>query len=164
MGRTSSRRHNLLGLVLLLGLALLLGACGTSSDAAETPGQPGETTQPSQDNPSSVPFHLADMDMQQLDELHGQPAGAYWVTQNDAVYLVVTAGQQPTAGYTVQVDTVTNDGTTLTVHAKLEGPGPGEMVAQVITYPMAVLVIPDESLHHRPVTVEWISDEDSDEQ
>lgn len=144
--------------LLLLGLVLITGACGNTGNASESTGQPQESSPQGQDAPTPVSFEIADINTQQLEELQEQPAGAYWVTVDDKTYLVVTAGQKPTAGYTLVVESVTYDGTALKVKAQLLEPNPGEMVAQVITYPMAVLSIADESFHQAPAAVEWITD------
>ena len=152
------RKRLFLGLVLLSGLLLILGACGSPGTAAESPNDTGDGS-PEQNGsePAPVAFQVEDIHFQQLDELQSQPAGAYWVTVDENTYLVVTAGEKPTAGYAIDVETVTYDGTELKVHAQLHEPKPGEVVAQVITYPMVVLSILDESLHHVPATVEWTS-------
>jgi len=143
--------------LLLLGLVLITGACGNTGNASESTGQPQESSPQGQDAPTPVSFEIADINTQQLEELQEQPAGAYWVTVDDKTYLVVTAGQKPTAGFTVHIEAVTFDGTALNIRAQLQEPKPGDMVAQVITFPMVALSILDESLHHAPATVEWTS-------
>lgn len=135
-------------LLALLSCLLLMTACSVAGGAADR----------SADDPRSVAFQVVDIEAPQLDDLRTQPPGAYWITVDDKPYLAVTAGEKPTAGYVVRIETVAYDGSALLVRARLQEPKPGDMVAQVITYPMAILSIQDESLHQLPATVEWITD------
>jgi len=146
------------GLALLPGLLLFTVACNNPGNTSEGRNEPAGETSQRELTDAPVPFQIVETDGQKLAELQEKPAGAYWVTVDGNNYLVVTAGQKPTAGYTLVVESVTYDGTALKVKAQLLEPNPGEMVAQVITYPMAVLSIADESFHQAPAAVEWITD------
>ncbi|MDW5298652.1 MAG: protease complex subunit PrcB family protein [Sedimentibacter sp.] len=62
---------------------------------------------------------------------------------NDDVYVVVTRGEKNTAGYEVEIDklTLSNvDGeNVLTVYAEYTDPKPGDVTAQILTYPFKVV-------------------------
>ena len=62
---------------------------------------------------------------------------------NDEVYVVVTRGEKNTAGYDVGVKELklsTQDGAkVLTVYAEFTDPVPGEVSAQILTYPYTVI-------------------------
>ncbi|MBI2875221.1 MAG: protease complex subunit PrcB family protein [Firmicutes bacterium] len=68
--------------------------------------------------------------------------GTYAVTEGSHTYLLAAWGEQPTAGYTVNFAGVREDGSKIRVSVRLRRPGPGDMVAQVITYPYALGRIP----------------------
>lgn len=62
---------------------------------------------------------------------------------NNRTYLVLTMGQQPSAGYTIQLkDLILKDGA-LKVLVKYEKPRKDEMVATVLTYPSLVVETDD---------------------
>jgi len=58
------------------------------------------------------------------------------------VYVVVTRGEKPTGGYTVNIDKIEKveeeDKFKLVVYAEFDDPEPGDVVSQVITYPYIV--------------------------
>lgn len=58
------------------------------------------------------------------------------------VYVIVTRGEKPTAGYEVEIDKITleskEDKTNMIVYANFADPTGGENLAQVICYPYAV--------------------------
>ncbi len=62
---------------------------------------------------------------------------------NDDVYVVVTREEKNTAGYEVEIDklTLSNvDGeNVLTVYAEYTDPKPGDVTAQILTYPFKVV-------------------------
>lgn len=55
------------------------------------------------------------------------------------VYVVVTRGEKPTAGYSVSIEDIRlkrmKNGTAMQVHALFKDPEAGKSVAQIITYP-----------------------------
>lgn len=73
------------------------------------------------------------------------------------VYVIVTRGEKPTAGYEVSIDKMTmektKDGTNMKVNATFTEPQEGVAVSQVITYPYAVASTDLTSL---PDTIELI--------
>ncbi|NYB73945.1 protease complex subunit PrcB family protein [Sedimentibacter hydroxybenzoicus DSM 7310] len=62
---------------------------------------------------------------------------------NDEIYVVVTRGEKNTAGYEVEIDKLTlteeNGENILTVYAEYTDPKPGDVTAQILTYPFAVV-------------------------
>lgn len=62
---------------------------------------------------------------------------------NDEIYVVVTRGEKSTAGYEVKIDKLTlteeNGENILTVYAEYTDPKPGDVTAQILTYPFAVV-------------------------
>lgn len=73
------------------------------------------------------------------------------------VYVLVTRGEKPTAGYEVTIEEMvtekTSKGTNLQVHALFKDPEEGESVAQVSTYPYAVALT---NLKALPETIELL--------
>lgn len=59
-------------------------------------------------------------------------------------YLVVAAGERPTGGYSVQFRSVRREGGAWVVEAAVQGPPPGAMVTQAITYPRRAVALPDD--------------------
>lgn len=76
---------------------------------------------------------------------------------DDKVYVLVTRGEKPTAGYEVSIEEIvaekTEKGTNLKVHALFKEPKEGKTVAQISTFPYAVAVTDLEKL---PDTIELL--------
>ena len=53
----------------------------------------------------------------------------------DKLYILVTYGEKPTGGYTVEVVNIDDKPETLEITVKFSEPEPGQMVTQAITYP-----------------------------
>jgi hypothetical protein len=74
---------------------------------------------------------------------------------NDEIFVVVTRGEKNTAGYEVEIDKITLsdvDGErVLTVYALYKDPKPGDVTAQVLTYPFAVVKTELEELPQKVV-------------
>ncbi|HCJ09887.1 MAG TPA: hypothetical protein DHW14_01815 [Clostridiales bacterium] len=84
-------------------------------------------------------------------------AGVYVKKFGDHRLVLVAMGERPTAGYGVVVDgvAVSEDGWVIDV--RFVEPGPGDIVAQVITYPYEVVRIADDG---RGVTVRDVTGEE----
>jgi hypothetical protein len=54
-------------------------------------------------------------------------------------YAVITAGQKPSGGYSVSVESVTRSGENVKVVYKVQSPPPGAVTTTVITYPYQVI-------------------------
>ena len=58
-------------------------------------------------------------------------------------YVFISAGEKPTAGYSVGINNIyTGGGGKLKVGYRINDPAPGDMVAQVISYPSVLVRIP----------------------
>lgn len=73
------------------------------------------------------------------------------------VYVVVTRGEKPTAGYSVDIEDIrlekSKKGTNMQVHSLFKEPKEGETVSQIITYPYSVA---GTDLTQLPDTIELI--------
>lgn len=73
------------------------------------------------------------------------------------VYVLVTRGEKPTAGYSAKIEDIriekTKSGTNMQVHALFKEPPAGEAVSQIITYPYSVA---ETELSSLPDTIELI--------
>lgn len=62
---------------------------------------------------------------------------------NDEIFVVVTRGEKNTAGYEVKIDKLnlkeTDGAKVLTVYAIYKDPKPGDVTAQILTYPFTVV-------------------------
>ena len=74
---------------------------------------------------------------------------------NDEIFVVVTRGEKNTAGYEVEIDKITlsqADGeNVLTVYAEYKDPKPGDVTAQILTYPFAVVKTDLEELPQKVI-------------
>jgi len=74
---------------------------------------------------------------------------------NDEIYVVVTRGEKNTAGYDVEIDKLTlneeNGEKVLTVYAKYTDPKPGDVTAQILTYPFTIVKTDLKELPQRVV-------------
>ena len=74
------------------------------------------------------------------------------------VYVVVTRGEKPTAGYDLKIEEIrlekTEEGSNLVVTALFKEPPEGEAVSQIITYPYKVA---QTELTELPSTIELIT-------
>ena len=94
---------------------------------------------------------LGDADLQDMVE----------TTDFDDHWLVVAfRGQVNTAGYGIAVDEVDYNGRSVRVSVSLSDPDPGEMVAQVISYPFAATVVPRQAVPVEEPTTWIMSTED----
>lgn len=82
------------------------------------------------------------------DELAAVDLSANWI-------VAVFRGALPTAGYSIEIETVAMDEDgAVVVEVSLHDPGVDELVAQVITYPIDVKVVPRAELPD-PTQAEW---------
>jgi len=79
--------------------------------------------------------------------------GVYTFTQDENLYILIAAGEKPTAGYSLKNITLTGQENEIVVTAELATPDPQELVAQVITAPHELVRIPADT---RPVSLEAI--------
>lgn len=78
--------------------------------------------------------------------------GIYYVTDKDYMYVLVSAGEKPTGGYSLDIESVTEvTPGTVYVHAVLHSPEEGSVVTQVLTYPNQMLKFKKEGIED----VQW---------
>jgi hypothetical protein len=67
--------------------------------------------------------------------------GAAVYVVEDKVYIVASRGEMPTGGYSIRVVGIEEeeDGRGVNVSVEYKDPKPGQMVAQVVTYPYAIV-------------------------
>lgn len=74
---------------------------------------------------------------------------------DEEIYIVVTRGEKPTGGYTVNIDKIEkvkeDDRFKLIVYAAFADPAPGDVVSQAITYPY---IIAKTNLKELPYRIE----------
>jgi hypothetical protein len=63
------------------------------------------------------------------------------VYEQNRSYIIIALGERNTGGYRIEVERVVKQGNRVTVHAKEIAPPKDRFVAQVITYPLAVVVV-----------------------
>ncbi len=82
------------------------------------------------------------------DELKDIGLGQYWV-------LVVFRGEKPTSGYEITIEDIKTFESEVEVDVSLTNPAPDAIVAQVITYPVAVEVIAISEIAD-PSLMDWV--------
>ncbi|MED1663918.1 protease complex subunit PrcB family protein [Brevibacillus laterosporus] len=94
--------------------------------------------------PTSVDLALANIQEQ---------GGYQLIHENDLTYVAIALGERPTSGYSIKVDNVQQetDGTYV-IHVVEERPQK-TMLLQVITYPTAVITLPQDAQH---VTINYL--------
>jgi hypothetical protein len=64
------------------------------------------------------------------------------ITMGEWGYLLIAAGEKPTAGYSVGIVSISGSSDKLQVRYRVDGPSPSQAAAQVITYPSVLARIP----------------------
>ncbi len=129
------------------------GGSATAPTPAAPPPQGGEAGQPVADSQYNVTSVAA-------KDLPG-PAATWLNTHRQApafavyraggvTYLLAAAGQAPTGGYSLRINSVSRSQPGLEVSVAQRLPQPGEMVTQVINWPVAAAVVRD--LPEQPVS------------
>lgn len=134
-------------LVAILMLFILsLVACGAGNN--ETSIVDGETSVIENSDKTDIKFEHVDRDaaptevQEKVDQaIHDSSAGII-VLEKD-IYILITMGEQPTGGYEVKIHQVLEVEEEVRVLYELISPGEGDMTTQVITYPYALIKIPN---------------------
>ncbi len=90
----------------------------------------------------------APLRVKMLAKQHRKTEGAAVYIIKDTAYIIVARGQKCTEGYGVRVSSVM-EGTkeyNIDVHVEYKNPEPGQVLAQVITYPLAIIEYVPEKL------------------
>ena len=86
---------------------------------------------------------LKDEDIKAWYEEKHLEKGLYTKTTEEGKYILLAAGVQNTSGYLVEIISVEANENEIVVDGKLNAPKEDEMVAQVLTYPSALIKIDD---------------------
>lgn len=73
-----------------------------------------------------------EIDMRKADE------GYELLRSGEIMYLVVYAGERPTAGYRIKIESIVDEEGAALVTVREKAPAKGDIVAQVITYPFDI--------------------------
>jgi hypothetical protein len=87
----------------------------------------------------SISIFQAPPQVERMVQQQRKEEGAAVYVAEDAVYIVVARGEKPTGGYGIRVVDIKEEGGGFDVHVEYSDPKPGQMVAQVVTYPFAVV-------------------------
>lgn len=116
---------------ILVGVLFFLSACGDPVEPYE-PMKPDETALPAE-----VEAWVEDSRNKFM---------AQTLEHEGLLYLLVTYGEKPTGGYTVEITDITEQEGKIVVTANFTEPGEDEMVTQALTYPYDLAVIDDPGL------------------
>lgn len=78
--------------------------------------------------------------------------GMYSLIDKDYVHVLLSAGERPTSGYNMEVNSITevNPGTVY-IYAELNSPADGDMVTQVLTYPSVLVKFSKDNIQN----IQW---------
>ncbi|WP_051569359.1 protease complex subunit PrcB family protein [Alkaliphilus transvaalensis] len=85
------------------------------------------------------PNSLTDQAASKWYSEHYQKEGIHYLKENNMIYILVAAGERTTGGYTVEINGIYHQDTSLYVDANVISPDPDMMVTQEITYPNVLL-------------------------
>lgn len=75
--------------------------------------------------------------------------GIYHLIDGDYIYVLVSAGEKPTGGYSIMVDSVTEVATgTAYIYATLNSPAKESIVTQALTYPSAMIRLEKDAINN----------------
>lgn len=87
----------------------------------------------------SISIFQAPPQVERMVQQQRKEEGAAVYVSDDAVYIVVARGEKPTGGYGIRVVDIEEEEDGFNVHVEYLDPKPGQLVAQVVTYPFAVV-------------------------
>lgn len=141
------------GAVLGLSLALLAGCSGDgmsqSSSMSDSAAHYGLATPvgildtvSGEHEVFAAPGLILINDMADIEGYDETPLAGLEVDFAKQSIIVLALGQQPTGGYWASIDAIQLEGDDLVVQARVNQPGPDQMVSQVISHPFAAVVVP----------------------
>ncbi len=106
--------------------AMLLAGCGRQAVPPAPPAPPAPDAGQNQPLPAEVEAWIDDSRTMFLGQSR---------LVGDTLYLLVTYGEKPTGGYTVEIGEIVVTADKVSVPVTFKRPAPGEMVTQALTYP-----------------------------
>jgi hypothetical protein len=125
---------------------ILTVACGTEED----------TTQKPEVTIGELEYELVDVNSTEFEELYSdaefagwyddsyKTEGVYSFNSEEASFILVSAGEKKTGGYSIENIVLTGNENNVEVTADLHVPAEGSPVTQAVTYPNVLLRIPVE--------------------
>ena len=114
---------------------ILLVSCGTK-DASEDDSQHlGDISF------ERIAFENTPDDIKTAIQYKLHEEATFTLPKDDEIYVVITRGEQPTGGYTVEITNVENRGDFVAVLYLYKDPADDEVVTQAITYPLDIVKI-----------------------
>jgi len=137
-------KHFFVTALLLLAAVTLAGCALSGEPAKKNELVLGELPYTTIEIPSDEFDALNEGDFAAWYESHYQVEGAHYLTIGEDRYVLISAGEKPTAGYYLEDIIFEGTETNIITTASLHRPGEDEMAATVITYPHALLRIPED--------------------
>lgn len=113
-------------------VGLLAAGCNPMRRGDQPGGGPGGT------GPADLPAEV-----QAWYEANHETQGTYRLNHGGKTYILVAWGEKPTGGYTVEITGFEEQREVMVAKVKLVAPGPNDMVTQALTYPAALVVLPE---------------------
>ncbi len=127
--------------LLLAGALIVMSGCEEPVDQFE-PADPEEAVDPpAMELSDQLPLEVEQWIEQSIERFK---AGTF--EHEGILYLLVSYGEKPTAGYEVEITDITEEDDKLVVTANFTEPGEDDVVAQVITYPFDLAMLDDPGL------------------
>ncbi|HYE65027.1 MAG TPA: DUF885 family protein, partial [Pyrinomonadaceae bacterium] len=99
-------------------------------------------TQSGYEGPRAVELITSQSDWERAWRIIGNDRPMPHVNFNTRAVILAYQGQKPTGGYSISVDEIHRDGTSLTVRANEQSPHPGTLTTQALTSPFVAVSIP----------------------
>lgn len=131
-------------LALMVTVLILCAACGTGGSGEGQPAKPEVITGP-------LEFHVVNVNSEEFEQLNLEAEFAQWYSDSyqtegvesfkteEAMYILLSAGEKSTGGYSIENVAVSGSQDSIQVTADLHVPASGSPVTQAITYPNILL-------------------------
>ncbi len=126
------RARHRVGIMLVMGLALLLVACKSSNSKPEKLKELDFTVVENADVPDKL--------METISEKKSKPFKITFSDEGEEyLYIIVGYGEKPTGGYSISVDELYLAENVIYIDTNLIGPSEEEFVSNAVTYPYVVI-------------------------
>ncbi|TKD71969.1 protease complex subunit PrcB family protein [Pseudalkalibacillus hwajinpoensis] len=125
-------------LLLLSILFVVLAGCGNNSPESSSTESNGGEQMKKELSFETVTMQNAPKDIQATVQQKWLEKSTFTVPSGDDLYIVITRGEMPTGGYSVQVDSIVEEEGQLTVSYYYTDPKKDAMVTQAITKPIVI--------------------------